>query len=156
MARMLKTSSMSTAVRMQLQGAKLRGTWTFDIAMKGCVVIVVARSQSEEVFTRFGRAVAKELDFDIAQRRVQGDRHATAGGKQRGIQSMPAARCAKPPARRHKHLTLRAQTELERSLRKKNPKTLGVKGVRLGELHEEKGPDPCSTHHCRQDKVYPV
>lgn len=52
--------------------------------MKGCVVIIAARCEGEEIFARFGRAVAKELNLDIAQRCVQGDRHAAGGAEPRG------------------------------------------------------------------------
>ena len=62
-----------------IPGTECCGAQTFDIAVKGCVVIIAARCEGEEIFARFGRAVAKELDLDIAQRCVQGDRHAAGG-----------------------------------------------------------------------------
>jgi hypothetical protein len=68
---------------------------TLDVAVECCVVIVVARREREEVFARFGRAVAKELDLDVAQRGVQCDRH--AGTRTRPRPAGPCVTARLPP-----------------------------------------------------------
>lgn len=51
------------------------GSRTLDVAMEGGVVIIIARSERKKVFARLWGTVAVELHFNIAQGRVQRERH---------------------------------------------------------------------------------
>ena len=64
------------------------GGWsrTLDVAMEGGVVIIIARSERKKVFARLWGTVAVELHFNIAQGRVQRERH-------RFPASLPQLRC---------------------------------------------------------------
>ena len=75
---------------------------TFDVAMEDGVVVVVARSEREEVFAGFGRTVAVELHLYVPQGRVQRHCHparppasAACCGRRVALSAASAACCGR-------------------------------------------------------------